>query len=181
MSNTMPNPWAAPAPAGSKNRAPPLEPVLTTIWPFVTLNVGTIRGGVASNVVPDRCAIELGARLLPGMETEPLVARIRAAVGDAVDDAPWTIDVVTDSPPADLDERSDLWEWLVSESARPGSAPSIPFATDAGWLQRLGFECVIWGPGSIETAHRADEHVPVADLARGREILARAVTRWCRG
>ena len=52
--------------------------------PFVTLNVGTIRGGVASNVVPDRCAIELGARLLPGMETEPLVARIRAAVGDAV-------------------------------------------------------------------------------------------------
>ena len=36
--------------------------------PFVTLNLGRISGGVAANVVPDRCEIELGARLFPGME-----------------------------------------------------------------------------------------------------------------
>jgi acetylornithine deacetylase len=64
--------------------------------------------------------------------------------------------------------------------AAPGPA-SVPFATDAGWLQRLGFECVIWGPGSIEVAHRPNEFVPLDDLTRARAMLARAVDRWCRG
>ena len=145
--------------------------------PFVTLNLGRISGGVAANVVPDRCEIELGARLFPGMEARDLVARVREAVENAVGDASRTIDVVGESPPALLDERSDLWSWLCEETA--AGPLSIPFATDAGWLQRLGFECVIWGPGSIEVAHRANEFVPLADLVSARATLARAVDRWC--
>ena len=145
--------------------------------PFVTLNLGRISGGVAANVVPDRCEIELGARLFPGMEARDLVARVREAVENAVGDASRTIDVLGESPPALLDERSDLWSWLCEETA--AGPLSIPFATDAGWLQRLGFECVIWVPGSIEVAHRANEFVPLADLVSARATLARAVDRWC--
>jgi len=145
--------------------------------PFVTLNLGRISGGVAANVVPDRCEIELGARLFPGMEARDLVARVREAVENAIGDASRTIDVLGESPPALLDERSDLWSWLCEETA--AGPLSIPFATDAGWLQRLGFECVIWGPGSIEVAHRANEFVPLADLVSARATLARAVDRWC--
>jgi acetylornithine deacetylase len=158
--------------------------------PFVTLNVGTIRGGVAANVIPDRCDVELGARLLPGMDAGPFIARIEAAVAGAIDGAPCEIEVVGDSPPALLDETSDLWSWLKSEAGRESAgrpadggeaSASVPFATDAGWLQELGFECVIWGPGSIEDAHRANEFVPLEDLARARVTLGRAVERWCRG
>jgi acetylornithine deacetylase len=154
--------------------------------PFVTLNVGTIQGGVAANVIPDRCEVELGARLLPGMDAGPLVARIEAAVAGAIGKTPYEIEVVGDSPPALLDETSDLWAWLSAETAREsgrsaeGGAVSVPFATDAGWLQELGFECVIWGPGSIEVAHRANEFVPLEDLARARATIGRAVERWCR-
>ena len=146
--------------------------------PFVTLNVGRIAGGVAANVVPDRCEIELGARLFPGMEARDLLARVREAVEGAAESSPWTLDIVAESPPALLDERSDLWSWFCEETA-PGPV-SVPFASDAGWLQRLGFDCVIWGPGSIAVAHRANEFVPLADLARARSILCRAVDRWCR-
>jgi acetylornithine deacetylase len=154
--------------------------------PFVTLNIGRIEGGVAANVIPDRCVIEIGARLLPGMETHAFVARVTEAVDAAAGDAPRTIELVGESPPVSVDEGSDLWRWLKDESAR-GSARSaaegpisVPFATDAGWLQQLGFECVIWGPGSIEVAHRANEYVPLADLERARVLLGRAVDRWCR-
>jgi acetylornithine deacetylase/succinyl-diaminopimelate desuccinylase-like protein len=38
---------------------------------------------------------------------------------------------------------------------------------------------VIWGPGSIEVAHRPNEFVPLADLAGARATLARAIDRWC--
>lgn len=155
--------------------------------PFVTLNVGRIEGGVAANVIPDRCAIELGARLLPGMDTDSFVARVTESVDRAAGEAPYEIEITGESPPALLDEGSDLWTWLrrepAWESARqaPPGPSSVPFATDAGWLQRLGFECVIWGPGSIEVAHRPNEFVPLGDLARARATLARAVNRWCRG
>lgn len=153
--------------------------------PHVTLNVGRIEGGVAANVIPDRCAIEIGARLLPEMDAGAFVARVTAAVDAAAGDAPRTIELAGESPPVHVDERSDLWRWLRDDAggtARPDEPRpiSVPFATDAGWLQRAGFECVIWGPGSIEVAHRANEFVPLADLARAREVLARAVDRWCR-
>lgn len=116
------------------------------------------------------------------MEAEDFVARVTEAVAQAAGDASRRIEIIGESPPALLDEGSDLWKWLIGEAARAGSAPvSVPFATDAGWLQRLGFECVIWGPGSIEVAHRPNEYVPLADLARARTTLARAVDRWCRG
>src|SRR3954464_15613532 len=48
--------------------------------PYVPLNVGTIHGGSAINVVPDRCVVEVGLRPLPGMAgraTEALVDRVR--------------------------------------------------------------------------------------------------------
>ncbi|HJR54446.1 MAG TPA: acetylornithine deacetylase [Gemmatimonadota bacterium] len=154
--------------------------------PFVTLNVGRIDGGAAANVVPDRCALELGARLLPGMDSRDFLARVREAVDRAAGDAPWRLEVAAESPPAMLDQGSDLWEWLRFESAIPNPRASsclesVAFATDAGWLQRLGFECVVWGPGSIEVAHRANEFVPLSDLAAARAMLARAVDRWCAG
>ncbi|HEY7471731.1 MAG TPA: acetylornithine deacetylase [Gemmatimonadota bacterium] len=148
--------------------------------PFVTLNVGRIAGGVAANVIPDRCEIELGARLLPGMEAADFVDRLAGAVGRAAGDAAYRIEVTAESPPAVLDDRSDLWQWLMIEHGGRASH-SVPFATDAGWLQRIGFECVIWGPGAIEVAHRANEFVPLDELARARATLGRAVDRWCRG
>ena len=148
--------------------------------PFVPLHVGRIHGGGAVNVIPDACEVEVGARLLPGMDTDEVVARIVEAVERGAGEAPHSVEVVGDSPPALLDEGSDLWAWLARESSGRGPG-SVPFATDAGWLQRLGLECVIWGPGSIEVAHRPNEFVPLEDLSRARATLVRAVDRWCRG
>jgi acetylornithine deacetylase len=146
--------------------------------PFVPLNVGGVAGGVADNVVPDRCAIDLGLRPLPGMEAGPLVERVRAAVAPALEGEEWSLELVNESPPAIVPEDADLYRWLAEET---GAADSVSFATDAGWLQRAGFECVVWGPGSIEVAHKPNEWVPVEDLNRAREVLARAVARWSGG
>ena len=48
--------------------------------PFVALNVGMISGGVAVNVVPDRCEVDIGLRVLPGMSSDALVDRVRETV-----------------------------------------------------------------------------------------------------
>ena len=50
----------------------------------------------------------------------------------------------------------------------PGAAEAgaVSYATDGGWLSELGLDCAIWGPGSIAVAHKPDEFLPKADLAR---------------
>jgi acetylornithine deacetylase len=56
---------------------------------------------------------------------------------------------------------------------------SVSYATDAGWLQTMGFECVIWGPGSIEVAHKPNESMPVDEFQRGAALLEDVIREHC--
>lgn len=153
--------------------------------PFAALNVGTIRGGSAVNVVPDRCTVEVGARVLPGMDSAELAERIRRTVSAAVtgdgaagDGVPVRSEVLSDSPPLSTTESAPIHRHLCAAEEQE-AGESVSFATDAGWLQRLGLECVIYGPGSIEVAHRPDEFVPRADLVAARRRLDELVETFC--
>jgi acetylornithine deacetylase len=53
------------------------------------------------------------------------------------------------------------------------------FASDAGWLQNVGFDCVLLGPGNIQVAHRANEFLPAEEFRRAGEILDDLIHRTC--
>lgn len=145
--------------------------------PFAALNVGTVNGGVAANVIPDRCEIQLGIRLLPGMTAEAVTKRVVGAVRETGDDA-WSVETVSESPPMMLDSKAPIVRMLC-ETAGEQTPASVMFASDAGWLQGVGFDCVLFGPGSIEVAHRANEFLPVDQFSRAGEILDRLIRRSC--
>ncbi len=146
--------------------------------PFVPLNVGTIHGGAAVNVVPDRCTLEAGVRPLPGVDSEILAERVRRAVREAAAPLEPEFELLSDSPPMLLDEASPIHRHLCElVGQRTGS--SVSFATDAGWLQRLDMDCAIFGPGSIEVAHKPNEFLPKDELAAARGFLERTVQRFC--
>jgi acetylornithine deacetylase len=146
--------------------------------PFVPLNVARVRGGAAINVVPDRCIVELGVRALPGVDSRQLAERIEQAARAAA--APFVPDfeVLADSPPLLVAEDAPVLRRLCSLVGQREHA-TVSFATDAGWLQRLGMDCVVFGPGSIDAAHRPNEFVPKADLAKARDVLGRAIAACC--
>lgn len=149
--------------------------------PFPTLNIGLIRGGEAVNVIPDRCVIDLGLRLLPGMESAPVVQRVRDAVAGATGGLPAggaTVEVVNDSPPMLLGEDAAIVRRLADLLAQRGTR-SVSFASDAGTLQSMGMQCVLLGPGDMRCAHRPNESIEVAELARARRLLERFVRGWC--
>lgn len=147
--------------------------------PFVPLNVGTVQGGSAINVVPDRCVVEVGVRPLPGVESAELAERVRrAAVESAAPFAP-DVEVLSDSPPMLLDEASAIHRHLCALVGQDAGA-SVSFATDAGWLQRLGMDCAIFGPGTIEVAHKPNESLPKSEFAAARELLGRTIHAFCR-
>ena len=146
--------------------------------PYVALNIGVVQGGSAANVIPDRCTVQLGIRLLPGSSGDEIAARVRETVTAALPEERFDLTWVSESPAMMLEESAALHRELCELVQQSGSE-SVAFATDAGWLQRAGFRCVIFGPGSIEVAHRPNEFVPVAELERAGTVLDRLIHRRC--
>jgi acetylornithine deacetylase len=151
--------------------------------PYPALNVGTVHGGTAVNVVPERCAIEVGVRVLPGMDSAALAGRVRAAIaGAAAGDDPGPVECafepLAESPPLAVRDGAPILRAL-SELTGRGGLDAVSYATDGGWLARLGLDCAVWGPGSITVAHKPDEFLPKADLAAARPVLEALIERFC--
>jgi acetylornithine deacetylase len=145
--------------------------------PYVALNVGTITGGVAANVIPDRCEIQLGIRLLPGMKGKDVVQRVETAIREVVEHN-FTLETIAESPAMMQDSASPVIQLLCHVTGERVPA-TVMYASDAGWFGHAGFDCVLCGPGSIEVAHQANEYLPVDQFRRAGEMLDRVIHRSC--
>ena len=148
--------------------------------PFVALNVGRVAGGSATNVVPDRCILDVGFRVLPGMETRPVADRIEAVVTAASggDGDGFDFERLEEAPPMLLDEGSDLYT-AVCDLVGQDETVSVSYATDGGWLATAGYDCLIWGPGTIEVAHKPNESMPKVEYLQASELLEKVVRQFC--
>ena len=66
----------------------------------------------------------------------------------------------------------------VSDVTGDASKLGVPFGTDAAAIARAGVPTVVFGPGSIDQAHTADEWVPLAEVEQASEILYRFASKW---
>ncbi len=146
--------------------------------PVVVMNVGEIAGGVAVNVVPDRCTVRLGWRPLPGRDPLEPWHELQHRIGAEIGGCPvhGRVDRQT---PAMLTRRGTELEPLLVAHARDRSLGAATFATDGGNLAKLGMEPLVFGPGSIEVAHQADEFVPAAELLAAVDMVEDVIRRRC--
>lgn len=146
--------------------------------PFAVLNQALVRGGDAENIIPAQVTLDVGVRLLPGQTTEEFLPRFQATLeavplpeGISLD---WV--VTNDSPPMLTDAAAPLAGALSRFRDQP-DFDGVSYSTDGGTLNRLGLECVVWGPGDISVAHRANEFMPKDEYAEGgRQLRAFAHT-----
>ncbi|HEV2440479.1 MAG TPA: M20 family metallopeptidase [bacterium] len=153
-----------------------------------SVNIGTIRGGIATNVVPDRCEFTFGKRMVPGDSPERvradleavIAATIGAAQAELVGDARF--DAVA-RPPLDIAADHPLVRTLADAvttvTGRPAAIGRFQAFTDAAVLQAAGTPAVVFGPGDLALAHTDDEHVPVDALHAAARIYARVALRLC--
>ena len=135
-----------------------------------TVNVGTIRGGEQPNIVPDRCAITIDRRTLPG-ETESGVRREIAAMLRAKK-LPAKISSTKLAPCLPLETNPKLP--LVRQFLRSVGQTrpmGVDFFCDAAVLSEGGIPSVVFGPGDIAQAHTSDEWISLASLERGKNLL----------
>lgn len=146
--------------------------------PHATLNLATISGGTALNVIPGRCALELGIRLLPGTAGIDVTDRVRRAVEGAVGAGNYALEPINESPPMATPETAPIHAALCALAGQRASR-AVSFSTDGGWLAALGLDCVVFGPGTIHAAHKPNEWLPVAEFERAAGLLEALVRDWC--
>lgn len=137
-----------------------------------TVNIGMVRGGSRTNIVPDRCTAALDFR-----ETPELAAAGGALgrLGALLQRRGWAesiaVKATIDTRPLDTDVANPYVQKLLGLGARPVGAP---WFCDAAWLSELGdIPSVACGPGSIAQAHTEDEWLSIADLEAGAAFYRR--------
>ena len=146
--------------------------------PWVAVNVARIEGGSAINIVPDATVVQIGYRPLPGTRPEAVFEQIRERVHALGLRAGAEVRLLRVTPSMLTETGTGLQKLLMPHASHPGCG-AASFATDGGNLARLGLKPLVFGPGSIEVAHQADEFVPEADLRHAVDVLEAVVRRRC--
>ena len=151
--------------------------------PWPVLNCGHVHGGTAVNVIAEHCELLVGARQLPGQEGQDML-RLVAGVCEEVA-ADWADRggrvalVPMHEAPALLTPAGTALEALLRPHAADPRLGAAPFATDGGNLARAGVQSLVFGPGSIDVAHRPDEYVPADQLLACGEVVLDVVRARC--
>lgn len=148
------------------------------LTPPPTMNVGTIRGGVRSNVVPDSCEAVLDFRIIPGMGFEGIVSMVEAEVARLAHCEPgFRAEVAIGRQQQPYETRGDagLTVTALSVCADLGmEAQPIGFrqCSDGTFYARRGVPTIIFGPGEPEMAHAPNESIRVDDVVTAAKAFA---------
>ncbi len=132
---------------------------------YTTLNIGTIEGGAAKNIVPGRCSFLLEWRPIPGDDAgavPQMLGEIVHRMQQQDQDFHCEVEVLRQQSGFETDGNAALVRTLEALSGRCSIA--IPFGSEASVLHRVAQEVVVWGPGDMRTAHSSRECVPIAEL-----------------
>jgi acetylornithine deacetylase len=147
-----------------------------------SLHAGTIRGGSAPSVYPDRCELVVERRTLPDEAVAAVAAEFEEVLEAVRRERPGLdaeLIVGLTRPGTEVAADHPLVSGLLAALEAEGESPAIEGMTawvDAALLNEAGIPAVCFGPGSIAQAHSADEWVDVEEIRRGTRVL----TRFCR-
>ncbi|MBX4951193.1 acetylornithine deacetylase [Rhizobium binae] len=146
--------------------------------PYSSLQVGTLKGGQAVNIIPDICEAEFEARAISGVDPAVLLAPLRAAAGALPQlgfEVEWrdlsaypALSLAADAPLAHL----------LGELTGIEPLAAVSYGTEAGLFQRAGIDAIICGPGDIGRAHKPDEFILASELMACRAMVE-ALARRC--
>jgi acetylornithine deacetylase len=152
---------------------------------YTTVHTGTIRGGIALNIVPRDCTFEFEIRHLPFDDPDELFREIEAYASTyllamrAVDpDCFIEFDLLSTMPGFNTAGDSDIAALGHACNGRPESG-KVSFGSEASRFHAAAIPTIICGPGHIAQAHQPDEWVSLEQLAACEAFMRRLADRVC--
>ena len=145
-----------------------------------TLNLAAIHGGDSPNRICQHCKLSFDVRLLPGMQNDEIRHTIRERATTAIRGSGVDIDFQTLFQGVEPYLEAENCELVKTVEKLTGhTSTSAGYATEAPFLQALGMQTVVLGPGSIDCAHQADEYLPTNQIAPAISLIKNLVTHYC--
>ncbi len=129
-----------------------------------TLNVGTIRGGEKTNMVPESCEVTVDLRLLPGQSKEEAVESVKKRVKEI------EVEEVAFMEPCEMEKESNIVKALSQAMEDVAGKAELKGVSGCTGLTLLPFPAVATGFGP-DVAHSANEYINLDDLERGASVL----------
>jgi acetylornithine deacetylase len=154
--------------------------------PVTTVNVGTIQGGSAKNIVAGECSFLVEWRPIPADPPHAFLASLEALAADLRAEEPRArihIQPLRAEPgfapsPNGVGPLQQRLAAIFAEAGQPSRPPTgISFGSEASRLARIAEEVIVIGPGDMHTAHSDRECVPLADLKEWTAALRKLLTR----
>ena len=142
--------------------------------PFTTFNIGTISGGLATNIIAEEAEFIWEFRSIPGFDGDKVVADFNQFASETVlpkmqltaPNASIETTEQTNAPPLLATDGSDA-ETFVMGLVGTNELKTAAYTTEAGVFQHSGeISSVVCGPGNIDQAHKPDEFIDISEIER---------------
>ena len=143
-----------------------------------SFTVGTIRGGVAINVIPDACEAELDIRLIPGVNHRKIAQQVQELGEGRVE-----VEVLDWKEPVESDPHAEIvslsLQAVEDVTGQPRSPKGVAYYTDGAVIANgLQIPMVIIGPGDTGMTHQPNEYVEVSQLVQAVKIYLLIAIRY---
>ncbi len=148
--------------------------------PVPTLNFGHIHGGDNPNRICGACELHLDLRPLPGMSLEELRHEMAERLHSVLRGYPFELELrslFSGTPAMETPHDSDLVQTV--ERLTGAASGVVNFGTEGAYLNQLGMQTLILGPGDIEQAHQPDESLALARIPPTVDLLRQLIGRYC--
>jgi succinyl-diaminopimelate desuccinylase len=152
---------------------------------------GTFNAGVATNVVPPVAEASFDIRIVPPMLIEDVIPMVETIAREVLRDFPgasFAIDGLgAPRPPVRAADDAliirglrSAYQAVAGSSLPQGDDDGHEAYTDASMVAALtgSTSCTVFGPGSTDRAHTADEFVPISDLDLVSRVMWQMVSEW---
>ena len=155
---------------------------------YSTITFGQIQGGYQPYVVPDACTIFIDCRLAPPVTDQIVVQHFNKIIKEIETQIPGikiSYDITGNRPYIEKNPGSillkNLKEAVEAETKQKAVVKAFTGYTDtaviAGRLHNT--ECMSYGPGSLQYAHKPDEFVEIRDIIRCEKVMNHLVMSLC--
>ena len=148
--------------------------------PVPTMNLGHIHGGDNPNRICGHCELQIDIRPLPGMKLDDLRHEIDQRLSSTLNGSGITYQTVTLFDGIEAME-TDASTPIVKavEKLTASDAEAAAYATEAPYLNNLGIDTIVLGPGHIQQAHQPDEYLALEQIDPMVGILKGLIREFC--
>ena len=148
--------------------------------PYPTLNLGNIHGGDNANRICGCCEMHIDMRPLPGLSVQELQALLLDATYDINQQYPNSVSVIDlHEPIPAFTGSTDSALVKLAENIAGQKAVAVNYCTEAPFIQQLGCETIVMGPGSINQAHQPDEYLAMEKIKPSQQIISNLIKASC--